>query len=309
MRLGRLIPPLSASPRSAMNIIPLDDPLDPRLIPYRDIKREDVRNPAELFIAEGKLVLQRLLASDYETVSVLAEPNRVDCLQPWLKPETPVLVVPPGMIREVAGFNFHRGLLACGRRIPPAPAAQLFDAAPPQATALAAIAISDMENLGSLIRSAAAMGIDHLALNRQTVDPLCRRVLRVSMGAALKMRYFDLADPLAWFTENQRRASWFTVATTLSPDSIAMSEVSSQPEFASQRRMIVMGNEGDGLPPAIQAACSVRAKIPMALGVDSLNVAVAGAIAIYELLRATPVQMTDLQMAIASSASTDRAAR
>lgn len=285
MRLGRLIPPLSASLCSAMNIIPLDDPQDPRLIPYRDIKREDVRNPAELFIAEGKLVVQRLLASDYETVSVLAEPNRVECLRPWMKPETPVLVVPPGLIREVAGFNFHRGLLACGRRIPLAAAEQLFDAAPPQATALAAIAINDLENLGSLIRSAAAMGIDHLALSRQTVDPLCRRVLRVSMGTSLKMRYFDLSDPLAWFVENQRREAWFTVATTLAADSVPMSDVSRQAGFASRRRMIVMGNEGDGLPPAIQAACSVRAKIPMAVGVDSLNVAVAGAIAIYELLR------------------------
>lgn len=287
MRLGRLIPPLSAPLRLPMNIIPLDDPHDPRLLPYRDIKREDVRNPAELFIAEGKLVVQRLLASDYETVSVLAEPNRVECLQPWLKPDTPVLVVPPGLIREVAGFNFHRGLLACGRRIPFAPADRLFDAAPPQATAMAAIAINDLENLGSLIRSAAAMGIDHLALSRQTVDPLCRRVLRVSMGTSLKMRYFDLPDPLAWFTENERREAWFTVATTLAADSIPMSEVSRQPGFQTRRRMIVMGNEGDGLPPAIQAACSVRAKIPMAAGVDSLNVAVAGAITIYELLRPT----------------------
>src|SRR5690606_989076 len=118
-----------------------------------------------------------------------------------------------------------------------------------------------------------------------TVDPLCRRVLRVSMGTSLKMRYFDLADPLAWFTENQQRDAWFTVATTLASDSIPMSDVSRQSHFASRRRMIVMGNEGDGLPPAIQAACSVRAKIPMAQGVDSLNVAVAGAIAIYELLR------------------------
>jgi len=303
MRLGRLIPPLSASLGSAMNLIPLDDPLDPRLVPYRDIKREDVRNPAELFIAEGKLVVQRLLASDYETVSVLAEPNRVACLQPWLKPEIPVLVVPPGLIREVAGFNFHRGLLACGRRIPFASAERLLDAAPPQATALAAIAISDLENLGSLIRSAAAMGIDHLALSRQTIDPLCRRVLRVSMGASLKMRYFDLADPLAWFTENRRREAWFTVATTLASDSIPLSEVSSQPAFDASRRMIVMGNEADGLPPAVQAACSVRAKIPMAQGVDSLNVAVAGAIAIYELLR--PPQMIGSSPAISSAASAD----
>lgn len=268
-----------------MNIIPITDPTDTRLDPYRDIKREDLRQPAELFIAEGKLVVQRLLASDYETVSVLAEAPRTSWVQGRVAPETPVLVVPPDLIRQVAGFNFHRGLLACGRRIAHTPSVQLFQNAQPAATALAAIAINDQENLGSLIRSAAAMGINHVALNRQTIDPLCRRVLRVSMGAALKMQFFDLDDPVAWFRENRRRGDWFTIATTLSDDSIAMSEVTQQAGFASRRRMIVMGNEADGLPAAVQAACCVRARIPMAPGIDSLNVAVAGAIAIYELSR------------------------
>lgn len=285
MGLGRLIPPLFSPVMLPMNIIPIDDLLDARLDPYRDIKREDVHGLAESFIAEGQLVVQRLLASDYETLSVLAEPGRTACLQPWISPAIPVFVISPDLIRQVVGFDFHRGVLACGRRIPFVPADNLFQLAPPTEIALAAIAVSDLENLGSLIRSAAALGVDQMALSRQTIDPLSRRVLRVSMGAALKMQYFDLDDPLAWLQENQRRAAWYTIATTLADDSVPMSEVPQTSDGVSRRRMIVLGNEAAGLPAAMQAACCIRAKIPMAPGIDSLNVSVAGAIAIYELVR------------------------
>lgn len=269
-----------------MNIVPLSDPLDDRLDPYRDMKREDVRRRGELFIAEGKLVVQRLLASRYETVSILAEPKRVDWVASLVKPETPILVVSAELIQEVAGFNFHRGLLACGRRITFEPSQQLLQATDPTQIALAAVAVNDLENLGSLIRTAAAFGIDRLILNRQSVDPLCRRVLRVSMGAALKMRFYDWESPEQWLQQNERQAVWFTIATTLSDDSIPMGQVTGHPDFASRPKLIVMGNEGDGLPASIQTACTVRAQIPMALGIDSLNVSVAGAIAIYELIRA-----------------------
>lgn len=268
-----------------MNIIPLTDPLDPRLDPYRDMKREDVRKRGELFIAEGKLVVQRLLASEYETVSILAESKRIPWVQAIVKPDTPILSVSADLIQEVAGFNFHRGLLACGRRIPFQSADHLLDVTDPTLIALAAVAVNDLENLGSLIRTAAAFGIDRLLLNRQSVDPLCRRVLRVSMGTALKMRFYDWESPQAWLEESERRGRWFTIATTLCDDSIAMGQVTMHRDYATRPKMILMGNEGDGLPKAIQAACTVRAQIPMAAGIDSLNVSVAGAIAIYELIR------------------------
>ena len=101
------------------------------------------------------------------------------------------------------------------------------------------------------------------------------------MGAALKMRFFDLADPIAWFEANKRSGNWQTIATTLAADSIRLDDAA----YGNEPKMIVMGNEGDGLPEAIQQACTVRAKIPMAPGIDSLNVAVAGAIALYEFTR------------------------
>jgi tRNA G18 (ribose-2'-O)-methylase SpoU len=268
-----------------MNTIPLVDPLDPRLDPYRDLRLEDVRRRGDRFIAEGRLVVQRLLTSGYATVSILAEPKRLPWVSHLVSPDTPILVVSSELIQEVAGFNFHRGLLACGRRIAFSDPADLFQVADPNRIAMAAITVNDLENLGSLIRTAAAFGIDDLLLNRQSVDPLCRRVLRVSMGAALKMTYVDWAEPLAWLEENRRRGTWFTIATTLAEDSIPMGEVTAHPDFQSRPKMILMGNEAEGLPHAIQQACDVRARIPMAAGIDSLNVSVAGAISIYELVR------------------------
>lgn len=266
-----------------MNIIPLSDPLDCRLDPYRDMKREVVRRGGQWFIAEGRLVVQRLLASDYETVSILAEPKCVDWVRSLVQPDTPILVVSQELIQAVAGFNFHRGLLACGRRIAFESSHQLLDMTDPGQIALATLAVSDPENLGSLIRTAAAFGIDRLVLNRQSIDPLCRRVLRVSMGSALKMRFYDWESPDLWLQENERKGVWFTIATTLSDDSIPLEQVTRHHKFTSRPKLILLGNEADGLPASTQAACTVRALIPMAMGINSLNVSVAGAIAIYEL--------------------------
>jgi len=269
-----------------MNIIPIDDPGDARLDPYRNLRHEDVSRRGPLFIAEGRLVVKRLLLSQYSTESVLAEQLRLPELEPLVDQATPVYLVNQKLIADVAGFNFHRGLLACGKRLPFHPMETLDDHCvtdteghPP--LALATLSLNDLENLGSLLRTAAALGIFNIVLNSQTADPLCRRVLRVSMGAALKMRFFDLADPIGWFETNKQSGNWQTIATTLAADSIRLDDATQ----GNQRKMIVMGNEGDGLPEAIQQACTIRVKIPMASGIDSLNVAVAGAIALYEFTR------------------------
>ncbi len=267
-----------------MNIIEILDPADDRLNPYRDLRFEDVHKRGQRYIAEGRLVVKRLLQSRHRTESVLAERQRLDELRPLVRPETPIYLVDQSLIREVAGFNFHRGLLACGLREPLLTMDSLHhqvSAADQPLTALALLSINDVENLGSLMRTSAALGIQDILLNRQTADPFCRRALRVSMGAALKLRFYDFHEPGLWLT--QHAAEWQSIATTLASDSVSIDRV---PPFAGPR-MIVMGSEGDGLPADIQAACTVRAKIPMAVGIDSLNVSVAGAITLYELLRDT----------------------
>jgi len=269
-----------------MNVIPIDDPADPRLTHYRNLRHADVHKRGPRFIAEGRMVTRRLLASDYPIESVLAEENRLADVAELDGTLTPVYLVKPDVIREVAGFAFHRGLLSCGKRLAFSRDVELASIAVEQARVLALISISDADNLGSLLRTAAAFGITNIALNRQTIDPLSRRALRVSMGAALRMRYFDLAQPEAWFADNASRGNWQTVATTLSPDCIPIDQF----QRGEQPVMIVMGNEADGLPASIQRTCAARVNIPMAPGVDSLNVAVAGAIMLYELTR--PAGMT-----------------
>lgn len=227
------------------------------------------------------MVVRRLLQSAYAVNSILAEPIRLAELEPHVNASTPVYVVRQELIRDVAGFNFHRGLLACGQRIKFSPIASLDTLTGGDQLALGAISLNDLENLGSLLRTAAALGIFHIVLNRQTVDPLCRRVLRVSMGAALRMTYYDLDDPVSWLEGNRRSNAWQTIAMTLAPDSMPLDQAVS----AAGPTLILLGNEADGLPLAIQQACHVRAQIPMAAGIDSLNVAVAGAIALYEFTR------------------------
>jgi len=264
-----------------MNIIPISDPADPRLLPYQNLRHEDVRKRGPLFIAEGRLVVRRLLVSRYVTSSVLAESTRLHDLEDVIDDSTPVYLVDQSLIRKLVGFDFHRGLLACGHRISFSPIQSLDEVCVDHSTALAAISLSDVENLGSLIRTSAALGIFNIVLNRQTADPLCRRVLRVSMGAALRMRFFDLEDTLSWFQENQKESRWQTIATTLARDSVPIEQV----DGGSKPKMIVMGNEEEGLSESIQQACMIRANIPMAAGIDSLNVAVAGAIALYEFTR------------------------
>jgi len=264
-----------------MNTIPITELDDPRLDPYRDLKHADVSRRGQNFIAEGHLVVSRLFASDYETSSVLAEPNRLAILKDVIDSQTPVYVVERDLIGQVAGFDFHRGVLASGRRKPLLTMEQLAQSCLPYATALSAISLTDAENVGSLIRTASALGIGDFVINRQSIDPLCRRVLRVSMGTALKMRFYDLSEPEVWFEQNGVTGDWQTIAMTLSDDSVPLELVPRD----ERPKMIVMGNEVDGLPPSIQRVCHIRANIPMAAGVDSLNVAVAGGIALYELTR------------------------
>ncbi len=277
--------PSDALDRRFMHAIAITDIEDPRLHPYRQLKHEDTSKRGGNFIAEGRLLVRRLLVSDYEAISVLAEPARLPELEPLVNSELPVFIVSAEQMRRITGFNFHRGLLACGKRRAILPMESLDHFVAADAMSLVALSINDVENLGSLIRTAAAFGIFNLVLNRATADPLCRRVLRVSMGAALKMKYFDLTDPQAWFAANERSRQWLTIAMTLADDSLAIDAMDSLEEGP---KMLVLGNEADGIPDAIQRACTQRVKIPMAEGIDSLNVAVAGAIAIYEFQRRKP---------------------
>lgn len=252
---------------------------DPRLEPYRDLRHPTATPRGEWFIAEGQLVVERLIASDYACESVLVEAGRHARLLESLPPSLDVLMIEPTDLRQLVGFDFHRGLLACGRRRPLSPAAALPPPAPGDAPLLFVCGVTDAENMGSLIRSAAAMGVERMVITPDAADPLSRRVLRVSMGAALRMAIHRSLDPAADLAELAQHQGYRTVATALAADAMPLEAF----EHDERPLAIVVGNEASGLPPAILRQVTDCVTIPMQRGIDSLNVAVAGAIVLYAL--------------------------
>ena len=187
-------------------------------------------------------------------------------------------VVPDRWIEELIGFNFHRGILACARRLP---TATLVDLAGPRDRKLAmtvCAGIQDRENLGSILRTSLALGANASLLGPQTCDPFARRVLRVSMGAVLQMPLAmsnDLATDLVALRD---RHGVELVATVLDPQAEPLAACRVADRFA-----LVLGNEGYGLPPQITELCQRQVTIPMSADVDSLNVGVAAGILLYGL--------------------------
>lgn len=267
----------------------IDDVQDPRLDPYRDVRYRRSTRFGSTFVAEGRLVVERLLASGYRTLSVLVQQGREATIATDLAEETELLCVPREVLCELVGFRFHRGMMACAVR-PDWPAADALlhpgagggDASSAVGSLVAAACgITDPENLGSVLRSAAALGVRDILLGPGTADPLARRVLRVSMAAALKLRFYqsaDLADDLRRLISG---GAMRVVATSLSPAAMRLDHL----RLDQRRTVVLLGNEACGLPVEIQRLATDLVTIPMRLGTDSLNVAVAAGIVLYELTR------------------------
>ena len=265
--------------------IPIDSVDDHRLSDFRDLKRRPtgrVLNSTH-FVVEGQLITGRLIASDFDVRSVVVEQGRdLDALGE-VAAGTPVYAVSRDQMRQLAGFDFHRGFLASAARKPLGG----IDDFRPDPVSLALVHTTDMENLGSMVRSAAALGIRQILIDHRSVDPFSRRAMRVSMGAVLGMRWLVMNDPAGDLRSLADRGV-VSLASTLAADSISIGEVSGD----AQPTVLVMGNEAEGLPEEVQRAASERVTIPMptapACGplVDSLNVSVAAAILLYELTRA-----------------------
>lgn len=248
---------------------------DPRLDPYRDLKTSNLTRWSGQFIAEGAEVVLRLLAGPVPTVSVLVKRSLADTWRNRVPPAVPLLVVEDGLASELAGFNFHQGVLACGRR-PLNPELAEWNRNPGPLRLAAVDAVTDPDNVGSLIRLVRAFGWDGLILGKGCADPWSRRAVRVSMGngLALPMRLADtLADDLATL----RHQGVSCLATVLDPLATPLSELD-----VPARVCVVLGNERHGISPTVAAACDRRVTIPMQAGADSLNVAVAAGIVLYE---------------------------
>jgi tRNA G18 (ribose-2'-O)-methylase SpoU len=263
--------------------VAIDDPGDARLAEYRHLRDAELRRRGDdpTFIAEGISVIGQLLRSPYPVRSVLLTPAKYERLAVELEAiggDAPVYVAAPAVLEEIAGFHIHRGALASASRRPlPSPADLVGGAR----LLLVLEAINDHENLGALFRNAAAFGADAVLLCPRCADPLYRRSVRVSMGHVLHVPFARL-EPWPAALELIPAAGIRLLALT--PDPSAMPVDRLEPtSSAGGPAAVLVGAEGPGLSRWAQAAASVAVRVPMAPGVDSLNVATAAAIALHHL--------------------------
>lgn len=241
-----------------------------------DLRRR--REPAEgLFIAEGEKVIRRAVAAGYPVRSLLLEDKWLPALQDVVAGlDAPVYLASRETLQAVTGYVVHRGALAAMSRLPLEPALALAA----RCRRLVVLEdVNDHTNLGLIVRSAAALGMDAVLLSPSSADPLYRRAVKTSMGAVFAVPWSRLDSWPGGLRDLQ--ALGFTVLA-LTPDADA-TRLADLPAAATQRCAVVLGAEGPGLSPRALSLADHRVRIPMAAGVDSLNVAAAAAVAFYAL--------------------------
>ncbi|GFM17396.1 MULTISPECIES: TrmH family RNA methyltransferase [Mycobacteriaceae] len=266
---------------SELNVVDVTDPADPRLDDFRDLnsvdRRPDLPSGKGLVIAEGVLVVQRMLASRFTPRALLGTDRRLAELGADLPGvSAPYYRVEADVMAEVVGFHLNRGVLASASRAAELSVAQVLDGA---RTIAVLEGVNDHENLGSIFRNAAGLGVDAVVFGGGCADPLYRRAVRVSMGHALLVPF---ARAARWPADLQvlRDAGFRLLAMT--PDEGAPRLAEAMDGLADRKVAILVGAEGPGLQEHTMRASDVRVRIPMARGTDSLNVATAAALAFYE---------------------------
>ncbi|HSV04644.1 MAG TPA: RNA methyltransferase [Phenylobacterium sp.] len=259
-------------------IVAISHPDDPRIEDYRAVRERDLVGRGGGFIAEGLVVLEKLVAAGRHPLrSVLVASKRLEAIAGRLEAlpdSTPIYAASQAVMDQIVGFPIHRGVLALGERAEPA-AGDLLAALPERALVVGLSAIANHDNMGGLFRNAAAFGADAVLLDPGCCDPLYRKAIRVSVGAALTVPFARL-PPAHDLLATLERAGFEVIA--LSPAGAeTLEEVPGAP-----RQAALFGAEGPGLAAELLArARSVR--IPMAHGFDSLNVATASGIVLHHL--------------------------
>lgn len=259
-----------------MRLEQIEDAEDARVADYRALTRPGRGERQDVFVVESLYAVRLLLASRFRTRSLLLATSAVDALRTELAGlDVPVYVASHATLRAITAFHFHGGHLAVGERAPEPPLADLL--APPGDRAVVVMErLSNPDNVGGVLRNAAAFGAAAALLSLGCADPLYRRAIRVSMGTALVVPFATLAD---WPGDlaRLRDAGYTLVALTPRADAIDIASVT------ARRVAVLVGHESDGLDAGALAAADVRARIPMAPGVDSLNAAAASAVALHRL--------------------------
>jgi tRNA G18 (ribose-2'-O)-methylase SpoU len=256
----------------------IDDPADPRLEPYRSVRERDLVGRQGLFMAEGRVVLEKLARAGRHPVrSVLVAEKRLESLSDLLgalPSGVPVYAASQPVMDAVVGFPIHRGILAVGERAEPS-AEALLDSLPQAALVVGLCAIANHDNMGGVFRNAAAFGADAVLLDSDCCDPLYRKAIRVSVGAALTVPFARL--PAGQDLISCLSQAGFEVLALSPGGETELDDLRTGPRTAA-----LFGAEGPGLPkPLLDRARTVR--IGMSAGFDSLNVAVTCGIVLHRL--------------------------
>lgn len=261
---------------------------DPRVAPFASLTERQLRSKIEpelgIFIAESPKVIHRALDAGYEPLSLLMERRHIEGQGAAVItrcPGVPVYTGEEALLAQLAGYPLTRGVL-CAMRRPTLPSVEALCVHARRVAVLEDIV--DHTNIGAIFRSAAALGMDAVLLTPSCCDPLYRRSARVSMGTVFQVPWTRLGDdPAQWPEEGLERLhalGFLTVAMALRHDTI---DITDPLLTGADKLAIVLGTEGDGLKESTIARCRHTVKIPMARGVDSLNVAAASAVAFWEL--------------------------
>ncbi len=260
-----------------MPVIRIEGFDDPRLAEYRSVSDGELLRRRHRFVAEGRLVVGRLLESGHRVESLLvneASFRALDALLSRVPPQTPIYVCDTDEFAAITGFNLHRGCLALAER----PAARASDEVVRAADLLLVLeAVTDADNVGSAFRNAAAFGAS-VMLSEACCDPLYRKAIRTSMGSVLRTPYARLTD---WPRDLATLKSDGFTLIALTPREGAIDLPACAKRQPRQRLALLVGSEGTGLSPEAEAMADVCVRIPISAEVDSLNLATATGIALY----------------------------
>lgn len=277
----------------ALRVIEITELADARVDAFRNVRDADLRGRDKLFMAESELVLRRLLGMPARLHSILLSRAKFATLrgelEAHLNETVPIYVCDIELMHEIAAFHIHRGVLAAGFR--PRPEELTIDAvvrdshAPdagrrPPVTFVFAEGVTNVDNMGALFRNAAAFGVRGVILDPTCCDPLYRKAIRVSMGHALSMPYAISSNWQDDLIRVKQEWEMSLIAVERCERSIPIWQM---PRAA--RVGLVFGSEGSGISGETLALCDAVCEIPMSRDVPSINVAVASAVALYELTR------------------------
>jgi tRNA G18 (ribose-2'-O)-methylase SpoU len=253
---------------------------DPRIAVYRSLKATNETRDLDQFVVEGEKLVERLAASRFPLASVLVTDRHEPRLNIQIPDDIPKYVVPYDLVHEIVGFPFHRGVLASGFRLPPPDIDTILERASPRGRLVFCPRISNPDNVGAIARISDVFGLDAILAGPECPDPLSRRVLRVSMGSALRIPIIvhedlgGLADHLTTVWGVELLA--------------AVAQLGAEPfdTFPVPARWgLILGNEDEGVDAEWSSRANRVITIPMAAETASLNVSVAAGILLYRLSR------------------------